>query len=392
LVAGLAAAVVVRPADDTTSLGAGTTITVSPNEPAPTLPGIDGEVAGAIPAIMKFVEGARGLTYKHPVKVTLLADEAFKRRLRGTGDKPDAKEVERIRTNEKVLRALGLLEKGVDLQKATDSLLDSAVAGFYDTEHDDLVVRGSNLTPFVRTTFAHELTHALQDQYFDLDRTELNKRDDEAAQAFTSLVEGDAVRVEEIYTDGLSDEDQKRAQLEEMGAASGIDISTPRVLLQLLVFPYAAGPTFVKAVVANAGRERLDRAFVEPPTTTEQIMHPDRFLKGEGPAAVESPKAPEKEIDKGVLGEFGLLLVLSETLEASQVQVAASGWGGDRYVAWSVPSQDRTCVRTNLTMDTAQDTTELRSALDAAAKKRSGLTIAPAAAGRGNAVTFTSCG
>jgi hypothetical protein len=385
LVAGVVAAGVVSGDDRglaTGSVQASTparTVEVSPDSvPAPGA----SELERALPGLLRFTAQARGLDFVRPVRVTLLGDAAFRARLQRDSAKGAANDDEELRTTQRVLEGLGLLEKGLDLKKAAESLYGDAVAGFYDIEDDDLVVRGEALTVGVRVTLVHELTHALQDQHFDIDRKDLDDRDDEASQGLQGLVEGDAVRVERLYLASLSSREQKAAEAEEMAAGSGIDPGLPPVLLQLVAFPYIVGPEFTTAVVAGGGQARLDAAFATPPTTSEDLLHPDRFLAGEVPATVETPKADGKELDQGVLGELGLLLVLNATGVSGQT--AAAGWGGDRYIAWKDGGD--TCVRTTIAMDTPQDDAELRKALDRLASSRKGVKVT----GRGP-FTFTSC-
>jgi len=387
LLAGGVSAFVVDGGDTPSVSFEGRTIVVSPDQPPPTLPGLDGEVAAALPEIMRVVQDKRGLLFKKPVRVTLLGDAAFRARLKETSES-DEEDREELKTAERVLQAYGLLDRGVDLDKATEALLGDAVVGFYDTEKDDLVVRGEKLTPYVRSTFAHELTHALQDQWFDLDREDIEDRDDEASQAFTAVIEGDAVRVEQLYLDTLPPEQQKQAEMEELSAGGGISADIPRILFELIGFPYAIGPTFVTEVVANGGQARLDEAFRNPPTTTEEILHPEVFLAGEKPKAVKNPEPDKgkKAIDQGVLGEYGFLLVLGRLLDLQDALPAVQGWGGDRYVAWR--DGDRTCARTNLVMDTTEDAREMRAALVAAAKERDEIKVGAV----GEVLTFTSCG
>jgi hypothetical protein len=238
-------------------------------------------------------------------------------------------------------------------------------------------------------TISHELTHALQDQHFDIDRKDFDDRDDEAADGLQGIVEGDAVRIERLYQETLTDQERKQAEVEELTAGAGIDPDVPRVLLQLVAFPYLVGPEFTSGVVRAAGQARLDQAFADPPTTTEALLHPDRYVSGDAvtPVAVPDPAPPRraKPIDRGVLGELGLLLVLNASGVSGQT--AATGWGGDRYVAWR--DGDDTCVRVRIAMDTAADTAELRTALGRLQKARDGLTVTGPRAGP---VTFTSCG
>src|SRR4051812_16466537 len=197
-----------------------------PTLPTTTVPGAAGTtVAGGataleafIPTAEAFVEQHRGLKFKQPVKVTLLDDAAFKKRLLAD-EKTDQAQVEKAT---KVLRALGLIQGNVDVGKAMEALLGDAVVGFYDPKTKELFVRGAQPTPYVRQVLVHELTHALQDQHFAIDRPDLDKADDERGDAFQALVEGDAVRIDTEYRESLSAEERQQAEREENGQASGL--------------------------------------------------------------------------------------------------------------------------------------------------------------------------
>ena len=329
-----------------------------------------------------YVVRTRGLSYKRPVRVTLLDDAAFRARLTRDSD-DDAKEAE---TTGKVLRALGLIPANLDLKRATASLLSSAVLGFYDAKTKELVVRGDDSDrPEVREVLVHELTHALQDQWFGLDRPEIDKKDDDTPLGFQTVVEGDAVRIQDEYHATLSAADQRKVDLAMAQQSRSIDPSIPPVLLQAISFPYAVGPAFTRALLAAGGQARLDHAFTTPPTTSEHLLHPDLYLAGEEAKPVAEPKAEGAVIDRNVVGEFGLLLLLNGVDSAASVRQAAAGWGGDRYVAWDAGG--RTCVRADIVMDTPADTQQLLAGLERWRRNRPGATVT----GTGP-VTLTSCG
>ena len=338
----------------------------------------------ALPALLRFTSDARGLPFLRPVEVTLLGDDAFRQRLQAMADEETEEDRQELETTARVLVGLGLLDKDVDVKEAVESLVGDAVLGFYDSEADELVVRGEELTITVRVTLVHELVHALQDQHFGLDREDLDERDDESSLGFDAVVEGDAVRIERIYLDARPTREQKQYEVEQMEIAAGIDPDVPRVLYQYLVFPYLVGPDFTTAVHDEGGQARLDDAFREPPVSSEQLLHPEAFLAGDGIDAIDAPTADGEVIDDGILGELDVLLLLSEG--GVPGQLAAEGWGGGRYVAWA--DGDETCVRTTIATDSPQDDAELRQALDRLAKARDdGFEVT----GRGP-ITFTSCG
>lgn len=339
---------------------------------------LDASMAAVVAELEAFVESARGLRFLQPVDVAILGDAAFRRALAG-GEALEEIDTE-VETG--VLRALGLIGAGDDVGDAGEVDADS-VAGFYDTETKELVVRGARLTPFVRQVLVHELTHALDDQHFDLDPDLL---DDEAALAFDALVEGNATVVEARYVASLSEADRRQAKAEEeamFGGGSGPD--GPEILLSLGEFPYLDGPAFVTALLAAGGHARLDQAFRAPPTTSADVLHPERFLAGRGRVRVPPVPAGGRVVDEGMLGELVLRLVLAESTPDGQAVRAAAGWAGDRYVAWK--SGKRTCVRTTVVLDTVADAGELVAALRTWADGHPGATIEPASP----AVTFSRC-
>src|SRR5207302_2724729 len=190
------------------------------------------------------------------------------------------------------------------------------------------------------------LTHALQDQWFGLDRPAHNE--DESDLAFSTLVEGDAVRIENQYISSLSEADRAQAT-QTSGNAPPADV--PEVLLELVYFPYQVGPQFIRAVLDQGGQARLDQAFKAPPLSSAQVIHPELFLQAKPVPQVDYPDAGGTVIDKGVIGEFGLDLLFARMIARGEVsradaQAVSTGWDGDHYVAWEQGAQ--TCVRTRL--------------------------------------------
>lgn len=356
---------------------------------------LDGDArpaASVVAELHDFVARARGLSWKEPVEVTFYGGHAFVNRLQELNER-DAEDIEELRETQRILRALHLLDEGTDLQKSVDDLLAAAVVGFYDPETDDMAIRGVDVASLsVRATIVHELVHAIQDQHFDLHRPEMDERDDESADAFSGLVEGDAVRVERMYLDTLSLEERKRAEREELEAAAAAGAlasgqGIPQILRELLGFPYLFGPPFVDALIEAGGQARLDLAFAEPPVTTEQILDPSLYLSGVGPVEVEKPSAGGEVIDEGVMGEYFLVLLLSRADDRGGVgDSRGRAWRGDWYRAWD--DADKTCVRTRIATADADETRGLQRALDAWRRAHEGVTVAVETAGT---IVFTSC-
>jgi hypothetical protein len=336
---------------------------------------LDPGTSAVIAELKAFVESTRGLRFLGPVDVAVVGDAAFRRVLSGgtPTERPD------VDVANAVLRALGLLP--ADGPAPTGDLDPDTVAGFYDTETEELVVRGPNLSPFVRQVLVHELTHALDDQHFDLDPDFV---DDEAALAFEALVEGDAVVVESRYLASLPEAERQEAAAEEEATFGGAGRRISDKEAELGAFPYRDGPRLVAALLAAGGPGRLDAAFRAPPVSSAEVLHPERFLAGRGRAGVPPVVADGRVVDDGVLGEVILRLVVAGAVPRDQAARAAAGWAGDRYVAWSAGG--RTCLRATVVMDNAAEAAELAAGL----RPWAGAKVDPVTSGP-PAVTFTRC-
>jgi hypothetical protein len=257
---------------------------------------------------------------------------------------------------------VGLLEGDDDLVQAVDRATEEGVLGFYDPKEDALVVRGSDLSAGVRSTLVHELTHAWDDQHFELDRPALDEADDESGFGFSALVEGNATRVEDAWRDSLSGEDRAELRSDDSSAADRLDTAdVPQIVLQLLTLPYVAGRSLTETLASAGGEQRVDAAFRAPPTTSEQVLDPTKYVGGAEPAvSVPEPAADGPVQDRGVYGAAGVLLTLVDHIATDDAQRAAEGWGGDRYVTWA--AGERTCVRIAFAGDEPGDARELRSA------------------------------
>jgi hypothetical protein len=288
----------------------------------------------------------------------------------------------------KLYRALGLVGRDVDVEKAEEELLGGNVVGYYDPKTKELVVRGDAATVSVKHVVVHELTHALQDQWFGLDTNQRDQTDDQAL-AYVSLVEGDAVRIERAYVASLSSGERDQLAKAEAGSG-GTPSGVPRVLIELLAFPYVAGPPFTSAVLQARGQPGLDGAFRDRPAATSQVLQPDLFLNGDRPQTVSEPAADGAAFDRGVLGEVqtGVLLetaVRSGSLTRDQEQTAAHSWAGDRYVAWS--SGDSYCVRVRFAARSGAGAAAMGSALQKLAATNAHSQVEP-----GAQPLLTSCG
>ncbi|HCB03635.1 MAG TPA: hypothetical protein PLZ93_13815 [Nocardioides sp.] len=322
-----------------------------------------------------FVEKKRDLTFEHPVYVDFLPESEFVAQV--TADDAEVTDEDRAELERAtgMLRALGLVEGDIDLFDASNELNGEGIIGFYRYDDERLRVRGTELTPAVESVLVHELTHALQDQSFDLESRfqELDKADDANSEAasdgFHALVEGDARRIEGLWRDHLSAKarkalDQERAQ-ESDGFESGAK-DVPEVLVTMMGAPYALGEALLAVAQQQGGEAAIDNLFRSPPSTEEQQLDPWTLVADhQGYLTVPEPELPEgvEAYDDGAFGSVGWLMLLSERLPLEQALAAVDGWGGDAYAAYE--RDGVSCVSVNYRADSLADLSQMLSALRA---------------------------
>ena len=299
----------------------------------------------------EFVQVETGRAFRQFPEVELLDAEAFEARRLSLMEEEDNEELEAVG---QTFKAIGLLPLDLDVVATMEELRAASVAGFYDPESDQLVVRGREFSPLTRVVVAHELVHALDDQWFELHRPEYDELDTEAGFGFIAVAEGHARVIENAFRARLSTAEQADALREEFAllAGSGLDVfSSPPLLLESLAAPYVLGEDLVNAILEREGRAGVARAFEDPPRTSEQVLHPDAYRTGEPAIDVPAPPADGEVVDSHVMGEVGLQWWLESAEQAE-------GWGGDRYVTWD--SGTGVCTRVDLVMDTDADLAEVR--------------------------------
>ena len=270
---------------------------------------------------------------------------------------------------ELVYKMLGLMTQDSDLYQLLLDLYTEQVAGFYDSETEELfLIAGAkdDLSALDEITLAHEFTHALQQQHFDIDAMlEAVEDNSDASTALRALVEGDASVAQFQY---LIAQLARERQIEALTGSRNVDSSAfdsaPYILRQSLVFPYDGGADFVTALQATAvGWDDVDDAYSNPPASTEQVLHPPKYLSGEAPVEVSLPDIAValgedwEVVYSDVMGEFFIRTYLETRTTASAAADAAAGWGGDRFALLQGPGDEYALV-SNLEWDTAQDAGE----------------------------------
>ena len=238
---------------------------------------------------------------------------------------------------------LDLCDETHDLAQTILDLTSGGVLGYYKPKDDSLtlVTDSEGADPLAWLTYAHEYTHALQDVEFDLSALERMAISFESSKGIAALVEGDAKLVENLFYETLPLEQQAMVQdaldraIEEF--ADSVQ-GAPRIITEIFGWEHVAGAQLVFRLYLSGGFGAIDRAFASPPRSTEQVLHPEKYLASEEPVAVDRPPVGEAlgagwiERDSGVLGELRTKVYLDTFLGSDAAARATAGWGGDRYV------------------------------------------------------------
>ena len=263
---------------------------------------------------------------------------------------------------ERLLKRLGLLADDVDLDELLLDLYGAQVAAYYrpDTKRFYIIERDQPFGPSDRIIVAHEYTHALQDQHFDLEGTRIKDLSEgDAVLAQLAAVEGDATKTMQLWTvSNLSPEEAIQVLFESLGQLQDPTLtSMPWILRRQLEFPYAEGLAFAESLHAIGGFDAIDATLRDAiPASTEQILHPEKYTANEEPVDVAVPDLTS------ALGE-GWSNVYEQTMGEAVMQVWAAGgeepsqgfpgtpaewphadsvagWGGDRLVMYENGEDD----------------------------------------------------
>jgi hypothetical protein len=348
------------------------------------------EAEAAVAAALPDLEAIRGLTFKQKVPVKVVDDAkarayALARFKRMT---PEAK----IAADTKAYQLLGLVPPGTDILKTMLDVLEEQAGGFYDPQTKSFYLLDDMPRMMTGPLTTHEMTHALEDQYYDIDgRIEKVLDDDDAAFAVAALAEGSASLTMGVAIAKLDAAEREKMADSEAGRAEKLD-AMPGVLRRQLLGPYILGALFLaRGDLASLGggypQADAKAAWDKMPRSSEQILHPEKYwdpAKRDEPVKVTVPD-PSKVLGEGwthagggVLGELtlgGLVGALAPTAQDQEAMVrasrwtnaAATGWGGDRYELWTKGKAAVVLLLT--TWDTPNDATEFEAALHAISPK-----------------------
>ncbi|MEO8620878.1 MAG: hypothetical protein ABI625_07425 [bacterium] len=293
------------------------------------------EIAEAVPRI----EDATGMKFKTPPRVEARDKEQVRDFLLKKFD--EATPAKELAGEGTAYKLLGLLPDTLDLRKFFLAVLTEQVIGYYDPAAKVLyVVKGAD-EKTLSITITHELVHALQDQYVNLDSIQKATSDNDRLSAAQAVIEGQAQFEQlSIMVGGSSNialrvggRDKIREMIRENQSSMPVFATAPMVIQESLLFPYLAGADFVQRFKEKKGKAN---PLANVPRSTEQILHTDAYFgtPSDEPSVITLP-APRgvTKVYENDMGEFGVRLFLFQHLKDEQVAGrSAVGWDGDRYV------------------------------------------------------------
>ena len=312
-----------------------------------------------VDTILDFASKDSSLAIKHGIKRRLASREEVVSYLHKNMD--EDKDVQRLKRTELVLKKFGLLPKNFDLQTFLVGLLEEQVAGYYDSKTKTVNILDWVAPDLQRPVLAHELTHALQDQSFGLDRwlkkgaedldskknlTAADITEDENSEARQAVVEGQAMVVLldymllPMHRTVADSPEMVDTMNEEMRSGTPDSVqfkNAPIFLKESLTFPYRYGLEFEAEVLRAQGKEKAFAGpFQNPPSTTREIMEPRTYISGEHVLPLELPDFKQifknyERFDVGAIGEFDVAVLAEQYAGEDVAKKIYPNWRGGYY-------------------------------------------------------------
>jgi hypothetical protein len=323
------------------------------------------KVKGSITAI-------RGLEFTEPIKRGIKNRDELKEYFRNIiqSEMPD----EKMYAAQKALVKLGFIPPGLDLKNSLIELYTEQVVGVYDWRVGTLYLIKEVPIEMQEMVMVHEMTHALQDIHFNLKSLPLGRKDnDDLAMATLAVIEGEALIVMIDYmlnptgveSPPLPNMDSLLQNTTDFGGGD-VFSDAPLWIQKNVLFPYLEGFTFVQEVKKEDGWKALDKCYTALPQSTEQILHPEKYLnEKDSPTTVSLPRLSEflgdgwAFLDENVMGEFNVdLLFLQHLAQDNYNSKFANGWDGDLMQIYENKELKKVCIAWLTTWDTDDDAKE----------------------------------
>jgi hypothetical protein len=333
--------------------------------PADSKPTTDADFMAAADEVLGQMSEITGLKLVTPLKKSLRSREEIRAYvIKQMNEEKNA--AERY-ADQRSAEAFGLLPKGFDLDAFMVNVLTEQVEGLYDPKTREFYIADWSPLADQRMVMAHELTHALEDQHFQIEAWLKAARPNEDAElARDAVLEGSAMAAMVDYLmlgTGRSLKDvpdfDPSMLIGDLGSTPTLQ-KAPPFLKDALIFPYIGGLTFSAAVMRNTGWAALPGLFEKPPVSTQQILHPAIYRSGKTPVNVTLPRLEKllgdnwSKLDENIMGEFGWKEVLKQFLDNDRAKTLAAAWDGDRYIVFEQKQTKKLILVTRLHLDSEE--------------------------------------
>jgi hypothetical protein len=328
-------------------------------------PATDAEFIAAADEVLGQMSQITGLKLLTPLKKSLRSREEIRAYVIKQMNE-DKNPAER-HADQRSAEAFGLLPKGFDLDSFMINVLTEQIEGLYDPTAREFYIADWSPLADQRMVMAHELTHALEDQHFQIETWLKAARPNEDAElARDAVLEGSAMAAMVDYLMVGTGRSLKDVPDFDPGMLIGDLGSTPTLqkappfLKDALIFPYLGGLTFSAAVMKNTGWAALPGLFEKPPVSTQQILHPALYRSGKTSSSVTLPPLEKllgdnwSKLDENIMGEFGWKEVLKQFLDDDRAKTLAAAWDGDRYIVFEQKQTKKLILVARLHLDSEE--------------------------------------
>jgi hypothetical protein len=324
--------------------------------------------------IQQEVSDLRGLPVKPDLTSYIVSKDQAEQLLRNRFITADT--TAQLEDEKRSLVILGLVNPDYDLENLVLNHLVDNMGGFYLPEDKRIYILGLRFGGLEHLIYSHEFNHALMDQTYDYKQLRNCPEDAQRCQAVTALIEGDATLMmsQWLHQNASPGEINDLKKYHPPALALAED-SPPLYLIKDVNFPYEQGLLFVKTLFESGSWSDINNAYTNPPLSTEQILHPKKYISAEVPQPVNAPAIAAalgdnwKQIASSSLGEWTTYLLLGSgtdegaRVDDTQAKKAAQGWGGDHYQVFYTPSLDKSALAIHWVWDTEKDHQEFEAAL-----------------------------
>jgi hypothetical protein len=355
--------------------------TTAPAKPPASSAAKSADFAAAADEVLGQMSEITGLRLRTPLKKSLRTREQIRAYV--IQEMNEDKDAAERYAGQRSAEAFGLLPRGFNLDAFMVDLLTEQIAGLYDPKAHEFYVADWIPIADQKMVMAHELTHALEDQHFQIEPwVKAARPNDDAELAREAVLEGSAMAAMVDYLlQGTGRSLQDLPDIDPSMLIGDLE-STPMLkkappfLKDALVFPYLDGLNFSTAILKPVGWGNLPGVFTKPPVSTQQIMHPELYKSWRVSPAVALPSMEKAlgpdwaRLEDNLMGEFGWKEVLKQFLGEDKAIPLATAWDGDRYIVYEHKQNKRLVLTTRLRLASAAQTTQFFAAYSDALEKK----------------------